>query len=192
MTARTRSFSVRSAVAQAGLHDDAVAEHRDAVGGLQHLFHVVADEQHRRPGGDDVLEHVVEVLEARPAQRPRRLVEDDDPAPGLGVLQRPGDGDGGAVLLGEVADAGLERHRVAEPLEHRGGVPALLPPPDGPGEPVRAEPAHPEVLHHGEVVDQAEALVHDREAPGCASRGRTGSRSGSPSTSTRPPGSGAW
>ena len=52
---------------------------------------------------------------------------------------------------------------VPQPLEHGGGIGALLPPPDGPGEPVRAEPAHSEVLHHGEFVDQPEALVHDGE-----------------------------
>ena len=146
------------------LHDPAVAQRRDAVGERQDLLEVVADEQHRRSLVGDEADHLVERRQGLVGDGPGGLVEDDDAAAGLAVLQRPGHGHRDALARGQGGDGRLGVDRDAEELEgpaHCRAVGGLV---DAAGEPPDRVAADADVLADAQVGHEAEVLVDEGES----------------------------
>ena len=73
----------------------------DAIGDLEHVGHVVADQDHRQAAVAEVPDQLQDLAGLPDAESRRRLVEDDD----LAAERRgPGDGDGLALAAGQRLD----------------------------------------------------------------------------------------
>ena len=167
-TSRVRAASSSVRDRDARLDDPSVAERGDPVSQRQDLLEVVADEQHRRALLGHEADHVVERRQRLVRDRPRGLVEDDDAAAGLAILQRAGDSDRDPLARGQGGDGGLGVDRDAEELEgpaHGGVVGGRV---DPAGEAADGVEADPDVVPDGEVVHEARGPGGRRPGPGGA------------------------
>ncbi len=131
------------------------AHHGEALADVEHLAHLVADEQHRDAARLDVAHHAEQGGDLASGQGGGRLVHDQQARVGR---QRPGDGDQLPSGGGQAVGGGIEIEMHAEPL-HRGlRMRAHAPPADDPA-PVAQLVADRQVLGDGQVPEQREVLI---------------------------------
>ena len=147
-----------------------VAEHRDAVGDLEHLVEAVADEQHGHALVPQLAHLPEQALDLVGRQRGRGLVHDQHPD-----VERDGLGDLDGLLGGD--GQARRRHAGVEVDVEAGqqglGVRAHPPPAH---DPALVTVADEDVLGHAEVGEDQRLLVDGGDAPalgvGRAARGR--------------------
>ena len=141
----------------------AEVQHRDAVGDLEDVVEVVADEHDRQALVREPAHELEHLLGLRDAERRGRLVEDDD----LGVPQhRPGDRHGLALTAGQARDLLADRlhrpHRQSREGLLRAPLHRRLVEASALGDLAAEE----QVVDDVEVVAEREVLVDDLDAEG--------------------------
>ena len=142
------------------VHELAVAEHRDVVGDLEDLVHLVRDVDDRLAALAQLVDHPVEVGHLDLGDRRGRLVHDDDPrvkADRLGDLDHLGLSDREAAHLGGRVDPDLPPVEELAALIHH-DLAADQPEPGG------RFPAQEDVLRDGHLGHRREFLVDHRDA----------------------------
>ena len=136
--------------------DLAVLHHRHAVGEIEHVVDVVADEEDADAVGLELLDELADLRRLGGAERGRRLVHDEDASV---EMDRPGDCDRLALAarerghrLLEAAEVGIEPpHDLARLRFHRGVVERA---------PAGAQfPAEVEVRRRVDIVGERQRLV---------------------------------
>ena len=162
-----------------GVGNDPVAQDGGAVGNLDHLVDIVRDENHAGAVGDDPAHQRKQLIDALFGQERCRLIEKEDAGIAMlrpfraDVLERPDDGEQGTVDLRNGADL---RHRVdleAEALKGLEGAAPLFVPRNIAGR-ARRQVADPQVFQDGHAGDQAQVLMHEREAEAAELAGAQG------------------
>ncbi|AMB59527.1 hypothetical protein AWU67_12385 [Microterricola viridarii] len=150
---------------QPHLDNPTVAQGCDAIGDLQHLGEVVADDDDGSALRREQADHAVEVVERLMWDRSGRLVEDDHAATAFAALQSTRDRYSHALTRSEPGDLGLgvdvPQVEELERLANRRGILRLV---DPPREPVGGVPTNAHVLTDRQVGNQPEILVHERQA----------------------------
>ena len=138
------------------------------------LLEVVADEEDRGALTGDEADHVVEGGQRLVRDRSGGLVEDDDPAARLALLEGAGDGDSDAFARGERRHHRLRVDRDAEELEGATHCRAVRGTVDPTGQPADGVEADADVLTDTEVRHESEVLVHEGQALSVQSTGVDG------------------
>src|SRR5579884_1229399 len=156
---RARERFLRRAFARDRLDRLAAPEHGDAVGDLEHLVQLVADEDDRLAVGPQALDDLEQLARLLRRQHGRRLVEDEHVRAAVERLE-----DLDALLLAD-GDRADERGRIDGEPELRGELAdALLGSALVEQRPVVRLDAEDDVLGDGHHRDEHEVLVHHPDA----------------------------
>ena len=147
-----------------GRHDGAVAQHGDPLADVEHLAEVVRDVDQGDTLAMNHAQHLEESVDLRSRQRRRGLVEHEDACLLLPTLERPRDGDTGALGGRERCHGHGDVEVVTqgpEELARRARLPA---PRDRAARALEVAPAEGQVVQRAEGRRQAEVLVYEAQA----------------------------
>ena len=144
--------------------DGAVLEHGHAVPELENLVEPVADDDHGGTGRGEPADGLVEVGQDLAREGTRRLVEDDRAGAGGDALQRAADRHDGLLARAQRVHQAVAVDIGVQPLERAARGNALAPPVDPATEPAHRELPQADVLEHRLLADEAQILMHEREA----------------------------
>jgi hypothetical protein len=157
-------------VRRAGGADGSRLEQVGPVDDLEHLLHVLLDDQHGESARTDALHQLEDLLHHDRRQTGRRLVEQQQ----LGIAHQRTT-DGAHLLLAARHGAG---HLMATLLHAREQVEHELQALRELGPRLRHEGAHPEIVFHGEPREKPSILRHVRDAEADDPVGRRGQHVG--------------